>query len=519
MTIPNKVDSNFSGLSFAEELSIGVLPTGTLTDGTVLPVWYGLEPNSYKDFGAQITTAARNPINQTRQRRKGSVTDLVASGGFTSDLTADSLPRLMQGFMYADAREKRQTAPLHLCTQGAYPVSAVTTALYDVASPTFVAGDLLLAEGFTNSSNNGLKVATAAAAGVSVSAAGLVAETPTTAAKLTVVGVQFASGDVSITNSGSLPTLSSTPISGKDLTTLGLVPGEWIYLGGDTSGVSFATAVNNCFARVYSISTNQIVFDKTENEMVTDAGTGKTIQMFFGTVIKNESTPSLIKRRTYHIERTLGNLGQANQAVEYLIGAVPNEMVLAVKSASTVTVDTTFMAINTSIDDGTVGPLSGTRVASSFLDVINTASDFSRMNISVVSSTDASITPLFAYITDMNLTIKNNDKDDKAVGVLGAFDITTGSFELTATVTAYFNSAAAVTAVRANPDVTVDFVAVKNQRGIVIDIPKCSLGGGRLNVVQDTAIMVPVTPDAGVSNFGHTMMFGWFQYLPLASEG
>ena len=104
-----KKDSNLTGLRYAEEECLKQLPGVGGADA----IWFGLEPNSYSDFGGQITTVARNPINPSRQRQKGVVTDLEAAASFTMDLTGKNHLYMMQGFNFAHAREKPSTAKLN----------------------------------------------------------------------------------------------------------------------------------------------------------------------------------------------------------------------------------------------------------------------------------------------------------------------------------------------------------------------------------------------------------------------
>ena len=100
----NKIDSNYTGLYYAEETSIGTLPTS--------PTWYSLEPNSYADFGSQFTLTPRVPISDSRQRRKGQITDESATAGFNHDFTTLGMKNLLQGFFFADADDQRRISDI-----------------------------------------------------------------------------------------------------------------------------------------------------------------------------------------------------------------------------------------------------------------------------------------------------------------------------------------------------------------------------------------------------------------------
>lgn len=501
----NKIDSNVTGLRYAEEASLKTLPGS--------PVWKALEPNSYNDFGGNLSKIARNPINPSRQRKKGVITDLEASGGFNSDFTQTNLQDLMQGFMFADFRAKGESADV--------PAVDGTNDEYEITDTTdFYVGSLIMASGFTNAANNGLKLVDTVTASTSIAVAeDLVAEAnPPATSKVVVVGFEGTTGDLEIDATGSLPALISTT---KDLTQLGLVPGEWVFIGGDEAGEQFANDENNGFKRVRSIAANRIEFDKSDLTMVTDDGSGKTIRVFTGRALKNE-LGSLIKRRTYQLERTLGAPDDAQPSqvqAEYLTGAVPNQFTLNIPTADKVNADLTFVALDYETRDGATGVKSGTRPSVVESDAFNTSSDVTRLRMAVVSDTNEAPTPLFAFVTELSVSINNNASAAKAVGVLGGFDIIVGTFEVSGNITAYFSNVSAITAVRNNSNVTLDFAAVKDNAGFVVDLPLIALGDGRANVEQDQAITLPVSMDAATAaaidaNMDYTLMMVFFDYLP-----
>lgn len=506
----NKIDSNITGLRYAEEASLKTLPGS--------PVWKPLEPNSYNDFGGNLSKVARNPINPSRQRKKGVVTDLEASGGFNSDFTQTNLQDLMQGFFFADFRAKGESADV--------PAVDGTNDEYEITDTTdFFVGSLVLASGFTNSANNGVKLVDTVTASTAIAVAeDLVAEaSPPATSKVVVVGFEGSAGDLEIDATGSLPALISTT---KDLRQLGVIPGEWVFIGGDEASEQFAEEENNGFKRVRSVAQNRIEFDKSDLPMTTDDGATKTIRVFLGRVLKNE-LGTLIKRRTYQLERTLGapDTAQPTQIQsEYLVGAVPNEFTLNVPTADKINSDLTFVALDYETRTGAVGVKAGDRPSIVEADAFNTSSDVTRLRMALVTDGDEAPTPLFSFVTEATFSINNNASAAKAVGVLGGFDTIVGTFAVSGSVTAYFSSVTAVEAVRANSDVTIDIAAVKNNAGWVIDLPLIALGDGRANVEQDQAITLPVSMDAATAasidaNLDYTLLMVFFDYLPDLADG
>lgn len=636
MALVQKIDSNRTGLAYAEEASLGVLP------GT--PVWIPLEPNSYSDFGGEITTVARNPINAARQRKKGTTVDLDASGGLEQDLTQSNLQDLMQGFLFADFRRKTEFG-------GAGEVTNVdgTGEQYEASSglTVFDVGNLIHASGFTNTANNGLKEVTVVAAAAIDVAENIVDETPPAAAKLVMVGHEFgtglldvvqpgsvfpklvsavakASGSLTITASnavndetvtigsrvytwkttltgaanevkigtdedvsrdnliaainaaagagtlygtgtvahanvaassggagvvtvtakaggtggnkyattetmtnGSWGAATLTGGTGMSWTHLGVVPGEWIYIGGDLAAHKFTTAANNTYARVDTITeeatTSTATLGKTNSTMVAEADTTQTVRVFFGRVVKNESDDTLIKRRSYQIERSLGAPDDAQPTqiqAEYLVGAVPNQLDVKNTTAEKIMADLSFVAIDNEQRTSAQGKKAGTRTTLVSEDAFNTSNHVIRARMHSIDPLNSNPTALFGFMTDFTLTIQNNVTPNKAIGRLGAFEVTAGQFLVDGEATAYFSRVEAVQAVRNNEDVSMDFIVAKDNAGIAFDIPLIALGDARLDVAQDEPITLPLQMPAAESREfaqSHTLCVSFFDYLPTAA--
>lgn len=496
----NSLDSNTTGLRYAEEECPGVLPA--------TPTWVQMEPNSYANFSAENTLVAREPITASRQNQKGTVTDVNATSGFNNDLTMNNFNDLLQGFFFADARMKTTNKPM-FGTQVAVNAVDAEDDTYTLASALpFTVGDLLFASGFQNNANNGMKVVTTVAGAVITVSASLVDETGALATrKLEKCGKSFASATLTVTSGEPLALVLPAPLAG-------VIVGEWIFIGGAAANTSFAN--NKGFARIQRIdsATNTYYLDKYDWTPVTET-LATTLHIYMGTVIRNEPNPDDIVKRTYQFERTLGKDNNGTQA-EYSVGATPNELTLNVGSADKVTLDVGFIAMHNEEVTGAEGLKAGNRPVPSYdKSAINTSTDFHRINMSILKENSTMPdTTLFTYATEMTMTIANGITARKALGTLGSISTSAGNFVAGGSVTAYLTTVEAVRAMRRNADVSIDVIIARDNRAQVWDIPLLALSGGQVAVEKDAAITIPVTINGAESDFGYTMLYNYFPYIP-----
>lgn len=505
MTCKNKtIDSNVAGLYIATEDCLKILPDE--------PIWHGVEVNSYSDLGGSTTLLQRETINPSRQNQKGKIVDLDASAGFSLDFTKNILTWLMQGFMFADARQKFTTKPLDGVQNKAVSVEVGSYNFeYSIANQ-LAKNTLIFASGFDKYKNNGLKIVESSSLNKITVSSGLAEESSINVqAKITAVGFKFQAGECSIVaNDGGLPSLVTTETK---FSTLNLMPGEWVFLGGDTSNSSFKK--NKGWARVTSITDHSLTFDDTDFNPADETNKNLELELFFGTVIKNESQQDLIKKRSYCIERTLGDDGNGLQA-QYVTGAVANEIKFNLSTAKYITCDLSYVACNSLTKKGDER-LDGVRLEADKSEAYNTTSNIYRQKLSVIDNTSSTPKALFAYVTDSNLSISNGVTGIKALGVLGSFDVSVGNFSVTGSLTAFFSSVAAIEAIKNNADVGFSAILASNNAGAIFDIPLLALSGGMPNVEKDQKITIPLEKTGAENKHGYTMMYQSFDYLPDAA--
>lgn len=624
----NKVDSNATGFSFAEEECAKVLPT--------VAKWFGLEPNSYKDLGADYKTVARKPINATRKNKKSSIVGLTADGGFTADFTQSALTRLMQTFFFAAARQKPTTSPLN-GSQVVLTSIATSDDSFNAAAglTVFRPGHLVLAEG--TASNDGLYVVATSATGKVTVTGNLTDETPDTVAALTAVGFQFGSGVVALTVGAAFATLTISGLvaatgtytlsstnqpatndtvtigthvytfktaltspavanevliganqtaslanlaaaingtgtagtqygtgtvantqvtavvvgatvvvtaivagtSGNLIATtevgtnsswgaatlasgaggvgwveLGLIPGEWLAIGGDSTATRFSLTTNlSGYARAHAVTDSVLTIKETTWTPAADPGTAKTIQVFVGNVLRDEDVVSLIQKRYVQFERTLGS-DEAGPQAEYLTGAIGNELTFTIPEEDKITVELGFIASGYETRKGLEGLKSGTHYAAPGESAYNSTSDVYRIRIGLVDDTTLNPDDLIGFSSTGSIKISNGVTPDKAIGVKGGFDVSTSNFDVSGEIDAYFTNLDAPRSIAANALANLSMILAKENAGAVFDMPSMNLGGGRLKVEPDKAIKIPLTSAASESEYGHTLIHVSFPYLP-----
>lgn len=499
----SRVSTNTVSLAYAIEASLGVLP------GT--PVWKLVEPNTISSFGPSISTVSRNPISKDRQRKKGTITDLDSAAEFEADLTMEHFIDFSEGYCFANF-----AGPIKFGPQETDDVTAVTGSDSFTVDDNgdLAAGTLVYARGFTNSANNGLHVVdTGSTTTDLLTTSTLVAEaSPPTEATVEVCGVQGNSGDIQVNSDGNL--ISTT----LDFTTLDLTVGQAIWVGGVADATRFGTAASPAdergFARITAIAANLLTLDKKSTTWTTNAGTGKTIHLYFGRFLRNVSVDDAdYLERSFQFEGAYPDLeAVGTDGYEYSVGNFCNEMAINLPLTDKATVTFGFVGTDTEAATTTRKTGAATPVEPKQTVAFNTSSDIGRLRITEVDESG-----LTTYFKNLTLTLKNNVSPEKVLGVLGAAFMNTGNFEVDIEAQALFSNRDVTAAIRNNTTVTMDFSLRNDDGGLFFDIPACTLGGGDKEFPENETVLINIPAMAFEDpTLGTSIGMSLFGYLPAA---
>lgn len=485
-----KVNTNDVSLSFSIEPSLG-------TPGTT---WFLLEPNDITAFGATITTTARRPISKNRQRRKGAVTDLESAVEFEHDLTVEVVTALVEQFAFAEAGNFDTTFRAAPAAATGYTIpSATANQAGKFQFNTGGSASLVFAQGYAESGNNGLKPLTAdlAASGTELTVSGNTLEaSPPTNARVELAGFRPEQDDLAITVTGGTATLTSnngTPTTATDFTSIGLFPGQFIHIGGLTSGEQFSAGAG--FARITAIAAQQLDLDKLSSTLATDPGTGETVDILYGQFIRNvdvdaDTDDERFLVRSIHVEGAYPNLDSVGvDEYEYAIGNEGNTLAWNVPLTDLATLTVAMIGTDTEVPTTSRKTGADTPVLPLRTTAFGTASDVINLRTDAIAAADT-------CFKSATVTFNNNLSGEKCIGFLGNRFINEGLFEVNLEAQTLFTDSALVAAIRNNTTVTFDMILRNDNGAIAVDVPALTFGGGDKEFPLDASVLINITGEA-----------------------
>lgn len=380
---------------------------------------------------------------------------------------------------------------------------SLTTLTVSAGGAAFKAGMLAYMSGFTTAANNKIaRVASSSATTIVFPAATFAVEAAAipVGAQARVVGFQGASGDLvaTITNGNAL---TSTAL---DFTTLGLVVGQWVRIGGTAAGDQLATAVDNDFCRISAITATRLSFDRVPASWAADAGTSKTLIVFAGDVLTNGST-----KRSRTIERQY--LDQSPAAYEYFAGQALDSLSLNIAAGAVATYTESWIGAGYSVSASRASGATDTAAPTN--DVLNAASNVGRIAI------DGTVLTGPNFVKTATVQIANNLRRQDAIGSLDAVGIGNGQFAVTGTLSTYFGDKTLLDKVLNNTLTSFDFRLGRtdtNNETLLFDFPSVKFSSGAPTVSGPNAdVMLDLGYQAIMdATLQYTMLIERFWYLP-----
>lgn len=452
------MDSNRLQLGFVRETTLGVTPASArvraarITQESLI-----YKPDFVMSDELRPDRMTADPI-KVGESNSGSVSTELIYPVSNSFLDAALTSAMLSDWVRTPERDNDGTAAT------AITAVAVTTNTVSVQTgAAFVAGQLVRHTGFGQAANNGVfKVTTGGATSyVCTSGAFATEASPAASARVKVVGFEGASGDIAATATG----LSCTT---ADFTTFGLRVGQWIKIGGALAGEQFSTAVDNDWARVTAISSKSLALDNLPAGWTADAGTGKTLRVWLGDVIKNGTTLA-----SATIER--GFLSQAAPTYVQQRGMCVNKTTIAIASKQKITAAFEFLGMGGAESTISIDAVYDAAPDPAIYQVIAASANVGRIAENGVTLTAPN------WAKSAQIEINNNLRVIESGDSLAPVGIGVGSLDVTVTLSTYFGSDALYSKLMAGAATNINIRAGKASRAIIFSLPRLTPVDGSPN--------------------------------------
>ena len=366
----------------------------------------------------------------------------------------------------------------------------------------FVAGSMVLLEGFTNPLNNGVfKVASSTATTI------VLADTPTLTdeaappkgARIKRVGHQATTGDIDATLTG----LTSSTL---DFTTLGLVYGQWIKIGGadaatkfDESGATDAEDYVNNWVRITKIEANTLTLDNLPPEWEAVAGTGKDIILWIGDFIRNGKTKI---SHSYELAYT----SQDNFDYYLYRGFIVDQLVLGFTAGSISTLNATFLGKDLVINDTSID---ATPIEAPDEQSFNAIDNVARVLEAGQDIADPNLARSFT------VTINNGLAERTALGFKGATSIRAGDVSVVVALNTYFGNKRFVEKYVDGSKTSVGLVTSNENQGFVVTVPNARVTDNDFNATgrnQDVECALELTAEKSRTD-PYSIQIDRFEYV------
>ena len=461
------------------------------------PVWRQVIPNSYSTFGSTVSTIETAEIEPSKQDTKGPLSQVTAAAGFEFDLKNGRMREFLPGLFSAAYTQRAATNRVDAAATDASVVAVVadgyTTTNTTSANGWAIASDtntLVVAKGFANKANNGLKEVTAITA-TKVSVAGLVAEaSPPANAYLALVGIKLTSGSTSFDNATKTITFD------KGLGTLGLQKHDWIqYTHND---------VLIGQGRVESSTSTTVKLDivawADKDGNAANLSSSNKGELLVASRYINNPTPATLVESTYQFEQKV-----SDGNVRRVTGGIFNTLALNFAALDKITAQLDFVSQDEIISDAAYA---GTRRDEFFETIYNTSSDIRHIVL-----VDDKSQQLVAFLQSVTFNVDKGVTPQNVLGRATSVGGTSASFVLSVTAEALFNGFGASRAARGNKNVSMYIFVRNNDGGFVLDMPLLTIGEASTNITRGEPVTITMNNKAYKGSDGYTLRWSQFEYL------